>query len=126
MGVGFGINWGPICQLLMEFGSPEDRARTSAMLPTLQAAGFALGAAIFGLVANAAGLSAEIDAQLREERDQRSEDDAPLPPTRAGLIPTEGKMESEADADGGESDLVSRTMEMVPERPENRSANSRA
>ena len=64
MGVGFGINWGPICQLLMEFGSPEDRARTSAMLPTLQAAGFALGAAIFGLVANAAGLSAEIDTQL--------------------------------------------------------------
>ena len=64
MGVGFGINWGPICQLLMEFGSPEDRARTSAMLPTLQAAGFALGAAIFGLVANAAGLRAEIDTQL--------------------------------------------------------------
>ncbi len=64
MGVGFGINWGPICQLLMELGTSEDRARTSAMLPTLQSAGFALGAAVFGLVANAAGLGVHGDTDL--------------------------------------------------------------
>lgn len=64
MGVGFGINWGPICQLLMELGTSEDRARTSAMLPTLQAAGFALGAAVFGLVANAAGLGTQASSEL--------------------------------------------------------------
>lgn len=55
IGLGFGVNWGPLCQALMELTPPATRDRTSAMLPTLQAAGFALGAALFGLVANLGG-----------------------------------------------------------------------
>lgn len=55
IGLGFGLNWGPLCQALMELTPPATRDRTSAMLPTLQAAGFALGAALFGLIANLGG-----------------------------------------------------------------------
>ncbi|MAS03986.1 MAG: MFS transporter [Ahrensia sp.] len=55
MGIGMGLNWGPICQLLMSRAGDAERDRTSAMLPTLQTAGYALGAAVFGLVANLAG-----------------------------------------------------------------------
>lgn len=62
MGVGMGLNWGPLCQLLMDrVGGGVERDRTSAMLPTLQTAGYALGAAIFGLVANLAGFGDTAD-----------------------------------------------------------------
>lgn len=57
MGCGFGLNWGPLCQFLMEVSPDRERDRTSAMLPTLQSAGFAIGAAVFGLSANLAGFS---------------------------------------------------------------------
>ncbi|WP_370322328.1 MFS transporter [Oricola sp.] len=61
MGAGMGLNWGPLCQLLMSRTSDAERDRTSAMLPTLQTAGYALGAAVFGLVANLAGFGDTAD-----------------------------------------------------------------
>jgi len=61
MGAGMGLNWGPLCQLLMNRAPDSDRDRTSAMLPTLQTAGYALGAAVFGLVANLAGFGDTAD-----------------------------------------------------------------
>lgn len=62
IGCGFGLNWGPLCQFLMDVSPASERDRTSAMLPTLQSAGFAIGAAVFGLTANLAGFGEEIDA----------------------------------------------------------------
>jgi hypothetical protein len=44
----------------MDRSSDADRDRTSALLPTLQTVGYALGAAVFGLVANLAGF-ADVD-----------------------------------------------------------------
>lgn len=61
MGTGMGVNWGPLCQLLMNRADVAERDRTSAMLPTLQTAGYALGAAVFGLVANVAGFGDAAD-----------------------------------------------------------------
>ena len=47
----------------MEGARDGERDRASASLPTLQSAGYAVGAAIAGLVANAAGYTvADIDA----------------------------------------------------------------
>lgn len=63
MGCGFGLNWGPLCQFLMDVSPPAERDRTSAMLPTLQSAGFAIGAAVFGLTANLSGFGEGVGAE---------------------------------------------------------------
>jgi len=63
MGCGFGLNWGPLCQFLMDVSPDGERDRTSAMLPTLQSAGFAIGAAIFGLAANLSGFGEGVAAE---------------------------------------------------------------
>ena len=55
IGAGFGVSWGTLSQLMMDVSSDAERDRTSAMLPTLQSAGYAIGAAVFGLVANVMG-----------------------------------------------------------------------
>ncbi|WP_407692806.1 MFS transporter [Rhizobium herbae] len=55
IGAGFGTSWGTLSQLLMDVSTDAERDRTSAMLPTLQSAGYAIGAAVFGLVANVMG-----------------------------------------------------------------------
>lgn len=55
VGAGFGISWGTLSQLMMDVSSDEERDRTSAMLPTLQSSGYAIGAAVFGLLANLMG-----------------------------------------------------------------------
>ncbi|HBF29267.1 MFS transporter [Rhizobium sp.] len=57
IGSAFGLGWSFLNQTLM-MASPEvERDKTSALLPTLQSAGYALGAAFAGLVANHAGFS---------------------------------------------------------------------
>ena len=56
IGAGFGLCWATLSQTVMEDVPPEDRDRATAMLPTVQSAGYAIGAAVAGLVANAAGL----------------------------------------------------------------------
>ncbi|URK88970.1 MFS transporter [Rhizobium sp. RCAM05350] len=55
IGAGFGVSWGTLSQLMMDVSTDDERDRTSAMLPTLQSAGYAIGAAVFGLVANVTG-----------------------------------------------------------------------
>ena len=55
IGAGFGIAWAFLSQAVMEDARPGERDRASSALPTLQSAGYAVGAALAGLVANAAG-----------------------------------------------------------------------
>ncbi|MGH6859313.1 MAG: MFS transporter, partial [Phyllobacterium sp.] len=55
IGTGFGVSWGFLSQTVMEAARSGERDRASALLPTLQSAGYAIGAAIAGLAANAAG-----------------------------------------------------------------------
>ncbi|QQR40909.1 MFS transporter [Devosia rhizoryzae] len=55
IGMGFGISNGYIMLTIMESSSDAERDRTSALLPTTQSAGNALGAALAGVAANAAG-----------------------------------------------------------------------
>ena len=55
IGAGFGASWGYLSQGLMEASPAEERNRTSALLPTLQSAAYAIGAAVLGFVANANG-----------------------------------------------------------------------
>lgn len=59
IGTGFGMSWGYLSKLAMDVSSAEERDKTSALLPTLQSTGFALGGGIAGLVANAGGLTGE-------------------------------------------------------------------
>lgn len=54
IGTGFGVSWGFLSQTVMESARDGERDRASALLPTLQSAGYAIGAAIAGLAANAA------------------------------------------------------------------------
>jgi hypothetical protein len=53
--MGFGISNGYIMLTIMEASTDAERDRTSALLPTTQSAGNALGAALAGVAANAAG-----------------------------------------------------------------------
>jgi MFS family permease len=55
IGMGFGVSNGYIMLTIMEASSDAERDRTSALLPTTQSAGNALGAALAGVAANAAG-----------------------------------------------------------------------
>jgi len=52
---GFGMMWGYIVKLVIGHALPEDRERTGSLLPSAQQTGFALGAALTGIVANALG-----------------------------------------------------------------------
>jgi MFS family permease len=63
IGAGFGISWGTLSQLMMDVSTDGERDRTSAMLPTLQSAGYAIGAAVFGLAANVMGFGAAAPAE---------------------------------------------------------------
>ena len=57
IGAGFGACWGTVSQQMIDTAPAEERDKTSVLLPTLQSAGYAIGGAIFGLVANVAGLT---------------------------------------------------------------------
>lgn len=56
IGIGFGLCWATLSQVVMEAAEPGDRDRATALVPTVQSAGYAIGAAVAGLVANSAGL----------------------------------------------------------------------
>ena len=56
LGAGFGSGWAFLSQAIMERAQPDDRDRAAAMVPTVQSAGYALGAALAGIVANFSGL----------------------------------------------------------------------
>ncbi|WP_370674326.1 MFS transporter [Pleomorphomonas sp. PLEO] len=59
IGLGMGVAWGSLCQVVMETQLEDERSKASALLPTLQSAGYAAGSAIFGLVANLAGFATD-------------------------------------------------------------------
>lgn len=59
VGTGFGISWAFLSHSSMMATPDHERDKTSVLLPTLQSAGFAIGAALCGLAANAGGLAAE-------------------------------------------------------------------
>lgn len=61
IGMGFGISNGYVMLTIMEASSDAERDRTSALLPTTQSAGNALGAALAGVAANAAGYAIASD-----------------------------------------------------------------
>ncbi|MHA6298932.1 MFS transporter [Devosia sp. CAU 1758] len=62
IGMGFGISNGYTMLTIMEASSDAERDRTSALLPTTQSAGNALGAALAGVAANAAGYAQASDS----------------------------------------------------------------
>lgn len=62
IGAGFGVSWAFLSQAIMEAAPSLERDRASAMLPTLQSGGYAIGAATAGLVANSAGLTKALRA----------------------------------------------------------------
>ncbi len=57
LGAGFGSSWAFLSQAIMEAARPGERDRAAGLVPTVQSAGYALGAALAGLVANASGLA---------------------------------------------------------------------
>jgi predicted MFS family arabinose efflux permease len=54
---GFGMMWGFIIKRIIAAAAPDDKDRTSSLLPITQQTGFALGAALSGLIANRFGIS---------------------------------------------------------------------
>jgi predicted MFS family arabinose efflux permease len=58
-GTGYGLSWGFLSQVIMTRADPDDGDRASAMLPTVLSTGLAIGAALGGLAANAADLTAQ-------------------------------------------------------------------
>jgi predicted MFS family arabinose efflux permease len=57
IGAGFGTCNGYLNLTMMEAASDSERDRTSALMPTTQSAGNAIGAALAGVAANSAGLA---------------------------------------------------------------------
>ncbi len=60
IGVGFGLGWGFLNQVGAEAAPEAERDLAAALLPTTQNAGYALGAAVAGLIANATGYAREL------------------------------------------------------------------
>lgn len=57
LGACFGQMWGLVIRRVTEAAPPAERERTSAAVPTVHQFGYALGAALCGLVANALGFA---------------------------------------------------------------------
>ena len=57
VGAAFGASWAFLSQMLMQASVAEERDKTSGLIPTLQSAGFAIGAAFAGLAGNSLGLA---------------------------------------------------------------------
>ena len=62
IGAGFGICNGYLNLSMMEAASDTERDRTSALMPTTQSAGNAIGAALAGVAANSAGMAVAASA----------------------------------------------------------------
>ncbi len=59
---GFGMMWGFIIKRIVAASAAADKDRTASLLPITQQTGFALGAALSGLVANSLGIDSVSDA----------------------------------------------------------------
>ena len=58
LGAGFGMCWACVMRRVVESVPESERAASS--LPTIQLLGYALGAALSGIVANLSGLAADV------------------------------------------------------------------
>ncbi|WP_119392912.1 MFS transporter [Taklimakanibacter lacteus] len=56
-GGGFGIAWPFVTRMIVAAAAPEERTIASSAVPTMQRLGYAVGAAIAGIIANSAGFS---------------------------------------------------------------------
>jgi MFS family permease len=56
-GGGFGIAWPFATRVIVEAAKPQERAIAAAAVPTMQRLGYAIGAAIAGMIANVSGFS---------------------------------------------------------------------
>jgi MFS family permease len=65
-GAGFGMAWAFILRRIVASVEQAERERTASAAPTLQMLGYALGAALSGVVANAAGLGAGVSPGAAE------------------------------------------------------------
>jgi MFS family permease len=63
---GMGMMWGYIIKRVLGSSPPEQKDRTASMLPITQQTGFALGAALSGLIANSFGLDNDSSAETVE------------------------------------------------------------
>ncbi|MYD76681.1 MAG: MFS transporter [Gammaproteobacteria bacterium] len=57
---GFGMMWGFIIKRIQAAVPPDEKDRTSSLIPITQQMGFALGAALCGLIANGLGIKADL------------------------------------------------------------------
>ena len=64
---GFGAMWGFVIKRVVAAASVEDKDRTSSLLPITQQTGFAIGAALSGLIANGFGFDGDYGlAEIRQ------------------------------------------------------------
>ena len=63
LGAGFGMSWPFIVSFVVEAASEEDRTIAASAVPTLQRAGYAVGASVAGIVANWAGFADGLSEQ---------------------------------------------------------------
>jgi MFS family permease len=63
IGIGFGVSWSFLSQAIMEGARPGERDSASGILNAVLSSGYALGAAIAGLVANTAGFAPTAGAE---------------------------------------------------------------
>lgn len=56
-GGGFGITWPFVTRVIVTAAAPSERTIASSAVPTMQRLGYAVGAALAGIIANAAGFS---------------------------------------------------------------------
>jgi hypothetical protein len=59
LGAGFGMCWAFVLRRVVESVAESERERAASSLPTIQLLGYALGAALSGIVANLSGLAAD-------------------------------------------------------------------
>lgn len=58
IGSAFGLSWGHLSQTMMAAAPAEEIDKTASLLPTVLSAGYAMGAALMGLIGNLAGFAA--------------------------------------------------------------------
>jgi hypothetical protein len=66
LGAGFGMCWAFVLRRVVESVPESERERAASALPTIQLLGYALGAALSGIVANLSGLAADVSRGVVE------------------------------------------------------------
>ncbi len=66
VGAAFGAAWGAVSQVVMAAAPDADRDVTSGLLPVVLSAGYGIGAALLGLIANGAGFVGATGDALRQ------------------------------------------------------------